>query len=1041
MNNKLEAYEASNIRHPILKKNSKIKQVMVDKASIWDSMDELVKQAKEVAEKATQFDFKKRNEKIKRVEKMCISFNDGDNKRLMYEQKTSGKRKNVLETLDFPFDTDQVKPENIQVVLQDVDGNLELIEDFDYIKYLLLANGKDYEDNDSIEYENKTKLSPVLSSLPLGKAGSTENYFTYPESYDFPSLKYQDVTERDMFGYDVISANNLASEEKGIWGFHGFRKWEIEISRIPAFDASDLDLAVGFFWYEIDNVQLKEPIFVSDDCVYFDRVGSGETAKFVVYIDTNKLGAAIHKHNIESTHPTFRGRFEVHMNYTKETKTYAFPIKLCITDTMIDENGNTKYKKLMSGDIVSIDFGTSSTCAAVKCGVGAQLFTLSGKEKYTSSRKNPYENPTNLMLYDWPEVYYQWEAGNANCPFFIGKTNDLPELMVDYDSGYTVEEEYKHADEENGMRKVRAIISQLKMLPYYMSKGEERKITPYNSDSNIYVVNDIELEDGQHFNPIAFYGYLLARAINNPAEGKIYRNYQITYPAKFNRELREQIRKSIEYGIKRALPLPVRYNEKRPVSVSMTYSEPEACVGAVLGKQFHQHSDEARLFSVYDLGGGTMDFAFGVLRNVDDNNEDEADVYDAMVTLTGIDGVETVGGEKLIHELAYKIYLENKEEIESKGIKFVLPEEAKYPQGFEGLLSNRREEVSEANTNTLMELIARPLFEYNGEFNSVDDIDEALLGDSRQKESAVTGDLGSGLEDSFGLSDIEDGLQLDKQIVKSDVGKVRKAGSAAQTYTITLQVENQYDKNIEVNLKITPDTVKGFLVHEIENTIKQFKTLMQHYFTKPEAIKHLKKFYNLEKFSTKDVTIFLGGNASKQYYVEKLMRSEKYFGPKQVIQRIGYGQNNESLSHAYWLNEKTAVAMGQLNFGGEFGVDKTLIGEDKPAFLFTVGYRDKNGKFSTVIEKGCVDHSWHRANRINKFNKTVDLLYSTSATNDMSLMKHLNDEVEDFFEEGKYILYLRVNCEYKLEYRLGTSKDVLDDHEDINEHMMLEFVE
>ena len=36
--------------------------------------------------------------------------------------------------------------------------------------------------------------------------------------------------------------------------------------------------------------------------------------------------------------------------------------------------------------------------------------------------------------------------------------------MVDYDSGYTVEEEYKHADEENGMRKVRAIISQLKAL-------------------------------------------------------------------------------------------------------------------------------------------------------------------------------------------------------------------------------------------------------------------------------------------------------------------------------------------------------------------------------------------------------------------------------------------------------------------------------------------------------------------------------------------------------------------------------------------------
>ena len=97
MNENLESFEASNIRYPILKKNSRIKQIMVEKACLWDSMDELVKQAKDVAEKATQSDFKKCNEKNKRIEKMCISFNDGDNKRLMYEQKISGKRKNILE--------------------------------------------------------------------------------------------------------------------------------------------------------------------------------------------------------------------------------------------------------------------------------------------------------------------------------------------------------------------------------------------------------------------------------------------------------------------------------------------------------------------------------------------------------------------------------------------------------------------------------------------------------------------------------------------------------------------------------------------------------------------------------------------------------------------------------------------------------------------------------------------------------------------------------------------------------------------------------
>ena len=146
----------------------------------------------------------------------------------------------------------------------------------------------------------------------------------------------------------------------------------------------------------------------------------------------------------------------------------------------------------------------------------------------------------------------------------VTRSGDVPIQQADYDSGYTVADEFKAVNEEGGRRRLRAIVSQLKMLPYYLAEGKEVRFTPYNDaeGKSITIVDSPDKEDEYHFDPIAFYGYLLGRAINKPASkpegGNLYKNYYITYPAKFNEEIRTKIKTSLEYGIRRSLPRSIR---------------------------------------------------------------------------------------------------------------------------------------------------------------------------------------------------------------------------------------------------------------------------------------------------------------------------------------------------------------------------------------------------------------------------------------------------------------------------------------------------
>ena len=910
-------------------------------------------------------------EKVKydNLQKVFVEFQDRSGDFLQYEQSSTNG--DGLEFFDVPFNVERYTPDTFKMKLFATDKQSEDFEDYEFFSYLAKRD-------DGLKDSKFDKM--INESMTLN--GLAEDYFRVKDGISFPAMSYEDVTEHDMFGYPAISAVDLRAEEKGIWGGCGYRKFEIKLNNWEWKETSDTKVKVSLYWYAVAGNYVGT---IFEDEIRYDK----ERKIFIAYVDTNRLEEAIIESDTESPYPTFTGRFEIHeiSNSEKKKTVYGFPIQIVVKDTRLNEKNKNMF---VEEGFVSIDFGTSATCAAIRGTGRKQLFTLSGDGKCDIKEgDNAYENPTNLMIYNWSEVFRQWEHNNKNAPFFIAKSEKVDELHADYDSGYTVEDEYKSVDEQNGRRKMQAIIMQLKMIPYRLADMEKPSFISYADESRttIALVDDVKREDGLHFDPIAFYGYLLGRAINDPLNGKLYKRYQVTYPAKFNKEVRDKIKASLEYGLKRALPYSLQEAKnaagKPLVMVSMDHSEPEACMGAVAGTQLKLDGHKAKLFAVYDLGGGTMDFAFGIYREpLDEEKED----YDHVLQFLGIDGDDKTGGEKLIHQLAYKIYCDNREKVVEAGIKFVKPKGELDLDGF-GKLLEGSDEIAETNLNIIKEKLARPLFKHKENIN--DDIKNVF-------------------------SSSEDAGDGNKVVIDQEDEIV-----SVTEYKLTLQ----NSKNDSVPITLSIEGVDEFLRKKIEVTVKIFKTVMDEIFKRNSN--------EIEKWGIKSsnprTEIFLGGHASRQHFVMDIM--QEIFKDAN-IHRIGENQNDEGLSSKYAVNEKTAVAFGQLHLEDRaFLVIPPVADNSRPSFMFNVGYYDREDNFVCVLEKNENDIRWKKANKVNKITQMANLVYTTSPDKNRNYMKPIEEDVSELVEEAenKFTLYLRLVDERTVELALGTNNEAPQD--------------
>ena len=345
-------------------------------------------------------------------------------------------------------------------------------------------------------------------------------------------------------------------------------------------------------------------------------------------------------------------------------------------------------KSSIKDGVVGIDFGTKSTVVVYQedtVKINPMRVGIGDLDK--KIEKSHYENPTIISFGDLGKFiqdysaregrpYTRWEDVNMSHAAY---NSLLQSASSEYNSYLNELKQWA------GQRD--------KKLKIFDRKGKEFEIKGFS-----------ELEDGD-INPIEIYAYYLGLYINNQRNG-IFLDYILSFPVTYEMDIREKILKSFEKGIKKSLPPSLQTPEiLSKLKVISGASEPAAyAVIALEENKFEPVRDEKVFYGVFDFGGGTTDFDFGIYKGVDGGSSR----YDYVIEHFGAGGDKYLGGENLLELVAFELFKANKEKLLEAKIQFTLPPECEKFAGHETLISSAQE--ARRNTKELMEKL-RPLWE------------------------------------------------------------------------------------------------------------------------------------------------------------------------------------------------------------------------------------------------------------------------------------------------------------------------------------------
>ena len=356
---------------------------------------------------------------------------------------------------------------------------------------------------------------------------------------------------------------------------------------------------------------------------------------------------------------------------------------------------------------VAIDFGTKSTVAGFINEKSTKQLIRIGKGNRGLAEKNDYENPT-IMEFENIESFMQRYNFCKSRPF-----TSLEDIRV----SHLAQNNLESAMNEDFYR----FFSNLKQWA--------------GSSNNKFRIKDkhktMELKDftkcgEKDLNPIELYAYYIGRYINNMTGG-IYLEYLISYPVKYSPEVREKLRESFERGIKKSIPYAVFCDSDcaNRFKVEMAASEPAAYAISALteyGFKKKEKLQEPIHYGIFDFGGGTTDFDFGIWRI-----SKKYPRYAFDIEHFGEGGDPLLGGENLLELLAHEVVEANKEELITGGYRFIESSLKEKSGGSESLFVNSQE--ARQNTMKLIEKL-RAVWEYTHLFKEESDfsgIDEKIV--------------------------------------------------------------------------------------------------------------------------------------------------------------------------------------------------------------------------------------------------------------------------------------------------------------------------
>ena len=547
--------------------------------------------------------------------------------------------------------------------------------------------------------------------------------------------------------------------------------------------------------------------------------------------------------------------------------------------------------------VIGIDFGTKSTVVTCLEDTNQIIPLRIGTGEWDREAiETDYENPTVMEFTNIDEFLKAYKAG-------AGKPDTR---WTDLDISHTAAQNWKeNGDSDN----CAAFLVGLKQwagtdgerLHIRDKTGHEKMLPPYAM-----------LQEGD-LDPIELYAYYIGLYLNNQHRGKVYMRYLLSFPVTYSQKVRDHILESFRRGLKKSLPWTVVQDQECMKQFLVTKGVGEPAAYAVCALQELQQkgeislSDEQSLFyGVFDFGGGTSDFDFGIWRKAKKDKKEKR--YNYVIHHFGAGGKQYLGGENLLKKLAYQVFKENAKTLREKQIPFVRPPECAPFPGDEMIVNESQE--AETNTQRLMEKI-RPFWERATEKEPDDFKVEAMsfFNAAGEKEDAVNLTVNTSSLEGILKNELNEGIRA--------------------FFDLLVQVRKKHGELASM------DTCHILLAGRSSQS-PLFQQLMR------ESIEKYEK--DFESFANE-----AGGKSG----TGKMFVLHKPLGSKETGKQAEENQSGKtSYMDFYTPNGKTGVAVGllQCRKGGKIQVisetDSSSTAEI--SFKFYVG-EDEDGEFQAIL--------------------------------------------------------------------------------------------
>lgn len=601
--------------------------------------------------------------------------------------------------------------------------------------------------------------------------------------------------------------------------------------------------------------------------------------------------------------------------------------------------------------LIGIDFGTKSTIVSKQDGrEKTNLLRVGTGQLNKKAVSSHYENPTIMEFINLEKFIsdYHTRCGRPE--------TSIDDLRVSHTANTDLKSCTRSDDFYSFFYDIKQWCGDTERnIKIIDQKGVERVLPAF-----------VNLEEDA-FNPLELYAYYLGLYINNMHKKEIYLDYILSFPVTYEKSVKEKILSSFTKGLKKSLPEPILKNEEimSKFRVRQGVNEPAAyAITALQGYGFEPDEDENVLYAIFDFGGGTTDFDFGLWRCSDDSKREERR-YDYVIEHFGSEGDKYLGGENLLELLAFEVFKANAdllgkkkkakkagadekaEEEGTSGFTFSKPKECDEFPGSETLISDSQE--ARRNTKQLMEAL-RPFWE-----------GIVAIADKDAESGSKSEEVG---EEPDGESEDNQTTAYEGYVFRNDAECKFPINDGCVTVSLfdkdgnrksdqKLYIENPKE-NIHVNLI-------EILEKRIERGVSNFFTSIAKAFRNEAAVKS----------EVNEIQIFLAGNSSKSPILSKLFQSyiqneeggKEYYhlfpplGTKEAfaIQRErGIAVHEEDITAP---TGKTGVAYGLIagREGGKIKVISEIKADAQAKFRYNIGV-EKRGKFKMVLDRTLVDY-------------------------------------------------------------------------------------